>query len=181
MKVDKGRSFFVYQNDLGTLKRIESQLKIDRERDSRTLSQRVNSFSGTSTVGGRPRGWSNTWSSASHQHSYSFPYAHHGGSSWSAAGMRHTLHHVRSASNSVSYTSSPLAHYVVPSQSPSANMSLRRPRASTSPSTPMHIDHQTWFNDHRFDGSFPSRVLPFLYLGNLYVSQSIVSSQLTLI
>jgi dual specificity MAP kinase phosphatase len=28
-------------------------------------------------------------------------------------------------------------------------------------------DHQSWFNDPRFDGSFPSRVLPFLYLGNL--------------
>jgi dual specificity MAP kinase phosphatase len=29
------------------------------------------------------------------------------------------------------------------------------------------VDHQTWFSDPRFDGSFPSRVLPFLYLGNL--------------
>ncbi|KAG6335681.1 hypothetical protein ID866_3415 [Astraeus odoratus] len=28
-------------------------------------------------------------------------------------------------------------------------------------------DHQSWFDDARFDGSFPSRVLPFLYLGNL--------------
>ncbi|KAF8717927.1 Dual specificity phosphatase, catalytic domain, partial [Rhizoctonia solani] len=42
-----------------------------------------------------------------------------------------------------------------------------RARASTSPLLPAIVDHQTWFNDARFDGSFPSRVLPFLYLGNL--------------
>ena len=29
------------------------------------------------------------------------------------------------------------------------------------------LDHHSWFNDSRFDGSFPSRVLSFLYLGNL--------------
>ena len=46
-----------------------------------------------------------------------------------------------------------------------------RPRASTSPWLPSLFsgDHQSWFNDPRFDGSFPSRVLPFLYLGNLCV------------
>ncbi|KAJ8516784.1 hypothetical protein ONZ45_g5943 [Pleurotus djamor] len=43
-----------------------------------------------------------------------------------------------------------------------------RPRANTSPWLPsLFGDHQSWFNDNRFDGSFPSRVLPFLYLGNL--------------
>ncbi|KAJ7224861.1 hypothetical protein B0H12DRAFT_1149856 [Mycena haematopus] len=42
-----------------------------------------------------------------------------------------------------------------------------RPRARTSPWLPSFGDHQSWFNDPRFDGSFPSRVLPFLYLGNL--------------
>jgi len=45
---------------------------------------------------------------------------------------------------------------------------MRRPRASTSPHLPSLVDdHQVWFDDPRFDGSFPSRVLPFLYLGNL--------------
>ncbi|KAG5644183.1 hypothetical protein DXG03_009024 [Asterophora parasitica] len=43
-----------------------------------------------------------------------------------------------------------------------------RPRANTSPWLPSFSgNHQSWFNDSRFDGSFPSRVLPFLYLGNL--------------
>lgn len=46
---------------------------------------------------------------------------------------------------------------------------VKRPRANTSPWLPSFFggDHQSWFNDPRFDGSFPSRVLPFLYLGNL--------------
>ncbi|THH04917.1 hypothetical protein EW146_g10043, partial [Bondarzewia mesenterica] len=45
---------------------------------------------------------------------------------------------------------------------------IRRPRASTSPLLPSLVsDHHVWFDDPRFDGSFPSRVLPFLYLGNL--------------
>jgi hypothetical protein len=46
---------------------------------------------------------------------------------------------------------------------------MKRARAVTSPWLPSLFggDHQAWFNDPRFDGSFPSRVLPFLYLGNL--------------
>ncbi|CAE6457060.1 unnamed protein product [Rhizoctonia solani] len=56
----------------------------------------------------------------------------------------------------------------VPTPAPaSANQRKTRARASTSPLLPAIVDHQTWFNDGRFDGSFPSRVLPFLYLGNL--------------
>lgn len=42
-----------------------------------------------------------------------------------------------------------------------------RPRASTSPWLVPGASHHAWFDDPKFDGSFPSRVLPFLYLGNL--------------
>ncbi|KAG8964004.1 tyrosine/serine/threonine protein phosphatase pps1 [Tulasnella sp. 408] len=65
---------------------------------------------------------------------------------------------------------------VVPSQrgsslsqsyAPGQPVTVRRARASTSPMLPSFLDHETWFNDPKFDGSFPSRVLPFLYLGNL--------------
>lgn len=51
---------------------------------------------------------------------------------------------------------------------------LGRPRANTLPS--FISDHETWFDDARFDGSFPSRVLPFLYLGNLYVASCVMTS-----
>lgn len=56
---------------------------------------------------------------------------------------------------------------------------VKRPRANTSPWLPSFHggDHHSWFNDPRFDGSFPSRVLPFLYLGNLYVSLPSISFQ----
>ena len=52
---------------------------------------------------------------------------------------------------------------------PAAAVPQGRPRAQTMPPsrTAPWNDHQAWFNDPRFDGSFPSRVLPFLYLGNL--------------
>ncbi|KII85249.1 hypothetical protein PLICRDRAFT_57188 [Plicaturopsis crispa FD-325 SS-3] len=72
-------------------------------------------------------------------------------------------HHYTSSS----YTDSPLSAspMVVPSQ---GHLVKTRPRASTSPWLPgVFDDHQAWFSDPRFDGSFPSRVLPFLYLGNL--------------
>ena len=60
----------------------------------------------------------------------------------------------------------------VPS-TPAANSSKPLPapgraRALTTPiSMPSRVDHNAWFTDPRFEGSFPSRVLPFLYLGNL--------------
>ena len=45
-------------------------------------------------------------------------------------------------------------------------VAIREAREITGPWLPSLIDdHQCWFNDPRFDGSFPSRVLPFLYLG----------------
>jgi len=69
-----------------------------------------------------------------------------------------------STSASVDTTLSP-PMMIVPSQN---HMVKSRPRASTSPWLPsLFEDHQSWFSDPRFDGSFPSRVLPFLYLGNL--------------
>lgn len=56
----------------------------------------------------------------------------------------------------------------VPSEVMANGNTMRRPRASTLPPPLAAVgDHQLWFNDPRFDGSFPSRVLPFLYLGNL--------------
>ena len=68
-----------------------------------------------------------------------------------------------------SESSSPLPPSPPPMIVPSQNHLVKsRPRASTSPWLPsLFGDHQSWFNDPRFDGSFPSRVLPFLYLGNL--------------
>lgn len=95
----------------------------------------------------------------------------HSHSSHAIAGGRPTAKSVSFAQPPPSVASPPpvpsvsaLPAMMVPTQQ------QRRPRASTSPWLPsfsLFGDHQSWFNDPRFDGSFPSRVLPFLYLGNL--------------
>ncbi|KAA1086665.1 tyrosine/serine/threonine protein phosphatase pps1 [Puccinia graminis f. sp. tritici] len=46
--------------------------------------------------------------------------------------------------------------------------SVTPPLTSCAPSTPRPARSQhPWFYDSRFDGHFPSRILPFVYLGNL--------------
>jgi len=85
--------------------------------------------------------------------------------------------YARSPRNSISYPASALEAGIpigLPGveSSPTVTVPHRRPSAQTSPLLPPHIDHQTWFSDPRFDGSFPSRVLPFLYLGNLNHAQN---------
>lgn len=180
----KRRSFFVYQGDLGLLKRVEGRLRDDRERDMQRRPE------GEHERSGGTHGWGMGWSM----------------SDMAAAGIRYATgsppqHHgqprgARLAAKSVSFAQSPMAQYQRPSiegyrsacesasvpsmytgalhSSPiwgSADGSRARngrPRANTSPWLPSLIgDHQSWFSDPRFDGSFPSRVLPFLYLGNL--------------
>ncbi|CAO3652123.1 unnamed protein product [Cunninghamella echinulata] len=39
--------------------------------------------------------------------------------------------------------------------------------ASSSPPSPTQLQTYPWFYSPRFEGSFPSRIMPFLYLGNL--------------
>ena len=163
LQVQKKRSFFVYQNDLGILRRVESRLSSEREQERARTGARV---IGTGSLG-RQSGWPRFGSGVTSNSNARAVY-HTGG---------------RQASNSISNPSSsnlnfipsspqPLvtsppqpAPMIVPSQ---GHLVRSRPRASTSPWLPsLFDDHQSWFNDPRFDGSFPSRVLPFLYLGNL--------------
>ena len=166
LQVARRRSFFVYQSDLGVLRRVEARLAGER-------GAGVGVGGATGGAGGRVGGGGGRsvlgWTG----------FAHHGSGtpatsgSASASGGRDQGHpYRRPAANSVSSTNAPAgllpqARMVVPSQ---GHLVRSRPRASTSPWLPsLFADHQMWFNDPRFDGSFPSRVLPFLYLGNLYV------------
>ncbi|THG96393.1 hypothetical protein EW026_g5436 [Hermanssonia centrifuga] len=68
------------------------------------------------------------------------------------------------ASSGMGTTEHPLSSSVPKDTMPEM---IKRRRATTLPQLSTPSDHQIWFNDPRFDGSFPSRVLPFLYLGNL--------------
>ncbi|KAF7981319.1 hypothetical protein HWV62_34261 [Athelia sp. TMB] len=140
LQVAKKRSFFVYPGDLPVLRRVEARLESERERGGGGGGGSVRT--GASVVG-KAGGW---------------PRFAHPGGFYAGAGGRASA----SASTvSVVEGVGAGAGAVVPSQP-------RRARASTSPWLPsLFEDHQAWFSDPRFDGSFPSRVLPFLYLGNL--------------
>lgn len=170
LQVQKKRSFFVYQNDLGILRRVESRLSGEREQERARAGIRV--VNGTGSLG-RQSGWPRFGSGSGNG-------SGNGVSSNSNSNAR-TVYHTggRQASNSISIPSNPISNLnpnmpasvpqpapmIVPSQ---GHLVKSRPRASTSPWLPsLFDDHQSWFNDPRFDGSFPSRVLPFLYLGNL--------------
>jgi dual specificity MAP kinase phosphatase len=200
LQVVKRRSFFVYQNDLGVLRRVEGRLMSEREQERARGGGRPGfgatggSGAGAGKVGsggggslGRQNGWAR-FSNPSGGDSltggggYTRPSYHSGGrpaansisvpmpTPTSATSQGHT--HPSSSFGGVYPHSSGAADttlsppmMIVPSQN---HMVKSRPRASTSPWLPsLFEDHQSWFSDPRFDGSFPSRVLPFLYLGNL--------------
>ena len=197
LQVAKRRSFFVYQADLGLLRRVEGRLREEREREREINGngKRVLNVSGSGLGQGR-QGWfgesqgqgqslggrgggvvANGPPIAGHRRpakSVSFSQ-----SPFVVASMQRTPpilvpSHVQpqQSSDVAESCSAPPASQVFSSSSSSSTSVVKsRPRASTSPWLPSTFggDHQSWFNDPRFDGSFPSRVLPFLYLGNLCV------------
>ncbi|KAI0749280.1 hypothetical protein C8Q80DRAFT_1269183 [Daedaleopsis nitida] len=158
LQVEKRRSFFVYQSDLGVLRRVETRLEKDRAAQSQIQTPTHNS-----PGPGQPQ--DSNWSrSLGHARSVTFANPP-------------VLNHDHDPSDISTGVSAPAAVHPLRSRSDSeANAALAtplaapgRPRSKTMPPTrvPPWRDHQVWFNDPRFDGSFPSRVLPFLYLGNL--------------
>ncbi|KAK7031151.1 tyrosine/serine/threonine protein phosphatase pps1 [Paramarasmius palmivorus] len=228
LQVEKRRSFFVYQPDLGFLKRIESVVRDERrmekdridmekrekERRERELKQRDNnrpngggifsSFGGFGThVNPYAAGWgTGTMNGKQRPAAKSVSFAQSPISIPSCAPPpqqtlpesiatptpeeNHPTHHPASVPRSSSTVTLPVSSSAPTSSAlsgfggslgaasgatvPNVNGTRnRRPRANTSPWLPSLFggDHQCWFNDARFDGSFPSRVLPFLYLGNL--------------
>ncbi|KAF5349750.1 hypothetical protein D9758_010199 [Tetrapyrgos nigripes] len=201
LQVNKRRSFFVYQMDLGLLRRVEEYMleekkreKEKRDREERERKEREREWEGrysfmngsghlaySSLFNGGKGGYGfgthinphTTWSRASNftasgddrkayrsQVSKSVSFAHPP----SETMERGTT---RAAAIPISSSLPTLPSSVLDNSM--AGKRVQRPRARTSPWLPSLYggDHQNWFNDPRFDGSFPSRVLPFLYLGNL--------------
>ena len=140
---EKRRSFFVYPNELVPLKRIEARLERERSgAGTPPLSGGAASTHGMVTRHGRPPAMSVSFAPGS------VPNAFLAGPS-TAPGMRMGIPEQQLSSSA-------------PSQDGMSAMALsRRPRANTLPPISSPCDHQLWFNDPRFDGSFPSRVLPF--------------------
>ncbi|KAF8181270.1 hypothetical protein BJ912DRAFT_612758 [Pholiota molesta] len=258
LQVEKRRSFFVYQGDLGILRRVEGRLKEEREREKEKERERererervaagaylsslstptINAngkrtaptpvptrgsywtgsgssaaaASSSSTAPSRPipdKGNSSAFMGRPAAKSVSFAHAPQimSSSPYSPSSGPQPQPHLQIAipspppvveAQNISVMSSPqyagqtqfefgslpaqspphrpafttstqVQHALPPPTQQTSSVIKGRPRASTSPWLPSLFggDHQSWFNDPRFDGSFPSRVLPFLYLGNL--------------
>ncbi|TFK49728.1 hypothetical protein OE88DRAFT_1755506 [Heliocybe sulcata] len=145
MQVGKRRSFFCYQGDLALLRRVEGRCVKDREGEGagRSAAVMVRGALSIEVPGGHGHG-----RGASESESQSAP--------------------ALSSSSPQLAMMAPWHSRVSGAGAGAGAGAGRRPRASTSPALPTFVpSHETWFSDPRFDGSFPSRVLPFLYLGNL--------------
>ena len=195
LQVAKKRSFFVYQSDLGLLKKVETKVNQDRGRlkmnGSNALQSAPSSTSsvgpanGTSAVqyvivveGGTDVGWN-----PSLRPGWPQPMVGHGakgggvgadsvnGAQGHSASVEESPVQMQQAQPQTDDTVD--AGHDVNELGKAANApgyppgQYRRQRASTMSMVPTFTDHQSWFNDPRFNGSFPSRVLPFLYLGDL--------------
>lgn len=201
LQVAKRRSFFVYHNDLGLLRRMEARLREERERSglpspTAVLGSNIGGISGN--LNPATRNWSGSGGDAGIRGTASSGHRRPAAKSVSFAtppnlpGFKKTTNIVtppgscpiqqQALEEDVSMTVEPQPPQPVdmtaslgnlPSETSGETISTgvvkSRPRANTSPWLPSLFsgDHQSWFNDPRFDGSFPSRVLPFLYLGNL--------------
>lgn len=181
LQITRQRSFFVYQNDLDLLKKMESKLlssrkesmirskERERERDPITGGATTESVSESPIISGS-RWKFPTWGTRSGSLSIPNPPVIEEASATAAPSTGSSM-----VFPSLS-TSTPSTTLLG-----STNIAPRkRARASTSPMPNVLAEHWAWFNDPRFDGSFPSRVLPFLYLGNLCVSNSFTRSPLTM-
>lgn len=173
------RSFFVYPHDLDFLRKIETKLLNDAEdapRDSIRTGRGVEPKARGVTIDSVDSGPLGSASSS----------AGSGKWKWATWGASRTGSLSIPSGNSIEDNASPIEESTPPSLSsalPSLSTSTpgnsimtstlsvmtpkRRARASTSPMPSVLSEHYAWFSDPRFDGSFPSRVLPFLYLGNL--------------
>ncbi|TBU24429.1 hypothetical protein BD311DRAFT_671810 [Dichomitus squalens] len=158
LQVEKRRSFFVYQSDLGVLRRVEARLEKDRAAQSQSQAPRHPSPGPAGPGHDDDGNWSR---SLGHAAARSVQFANPvvkdpADIATGVSAPSVVAHPLRSRSESE-------ADVTAPALTPG------RPRSKTMPPQriPPWRDHQVWFNDPRFDGSFPSRVLPFLYLGNL--------------
>lgn len=178
----------MYQGDIGVLKRVEAKLAKDRQITGRGAPAPVSRpfLPGHQSSGScHPTGRSqfNSISNPPHTQPTNIP-SHQPGYQGSALSVSYEEHSLSSnAAAAADEGGDGLGRMIVPSQGFGSGHGgshgahghgghghgfVGRPRASTSPLLPSLVDdHQVWFDDPRFDGSFPSRVLPFLYLGNL--------------
>lgn len=179
LQVTKRRSFFVYQSDLGLLKRVEAKLNQDRGRP-KAINPSASDPASPSTSTGPGTGIGGvqymsvegateaSWNTGSRPGGHSSK----GVGSDSVSGGVHEELPVQMLQAQTRVDSKPSVGQDANESGKTVHIlgypnGFRRQRASTMPMSSAFTDHQSWFNDPRFNGSFPSRVLPFLYLGDL--------------
>ncbi|KAK0528384.1 tyrosine/serine/threonine protein phosphatase pps1 [Tilletia horrida] len=169
------RSFFLYARDLSLLKRVDDKLAFIR-RIARQAEEEAR-LRAEAAQKPKPK-HSFPWLSSSAEES---KHAAHGRMQSASECTSNSEH--SSWAKSLAAAASGLVSPNQPSQHRKAlsfasattaalSRNARNKRSPASPCSPMTqredpmIKH-AWFHNPRFEGSFPSRILPFLYLGNL--------------
>lgn len=171
LQLRANRSFFVYESDVAILEMIDrefqqrralarcqaEQKRQDVAADARRSRHAVSKSLGGSLTGDKRSAELRRMSlSAAASHSPSRSVGH--GLVYGAeSGKRSTLAtHSSSAeaASGICRTSTPTLQKLRPNQADMADAGQA-------------VDRHAWFDKSGFDGSFPSRILPFLYLGNL--------------
>jgi dual specificity MAP kinase phosphatase len=132
------RSFFLYPNDKPFLKKIDARLTADRKAKALRL---VNSSASVPTTPTSPIGNLSRWKS--------WTLGLNKGESTSATS---TTDKGSTSANGGKRLTVQAARELLASEEQGGSEAARKAKV--------------WFEDKRFDG-FPSRILPFLYLGNL--------------
>lgn len=201
LQVAKKRSFFVYQSDLGLLRKVETKVNQDRGRSKMNGPNALDSpYSSTAAAGpgagmsavqyvsvvegGTEIGWN-----PGLRPGWPQPVVGQGpgghlskgggvgadsvtgaqGHSASAEDLPVQMLQTQAQVDNKLDAAQEVNEFGKTTNTHGYSPGYRRQRASTMPMMPTFTDHQSWFNDPRFNGSFPSRVLPFLYLGDLWV------------
>ena len=184
LQVVKKRSFFVYQSDLGLLKKVETKVNQDRGRlkmnghdftpsltpppgTGVSAIQYVNVVESGTEVGWNP-GLRPGWPQPVVGQGAGGHLSKGGGVGADSLAGAHG-HSASVEELPVQIQQAHGQHDVTTTNVLGYSPGYRRQRASTMPMMSTFADHQSWFNDPRFNGSFPSRVLSFLYLGDLCV------------
>ncbi|KAF9143789.1 tyrosine/serine/threonine protein phosphatase pps1 [Mortierella sp. GBA39] len=189
MQTDFGRSFFVYPNDAIMMLEVEAQIwqRLVSEKNGGGLSASSKSAipgasastsfssSGMSSLSSSMSSTSSSFFSSllnmSNQPSQQGP--HDGSVQQNQEQGQDSGNGSSMAMEGLESTPDPEPTLTIPTITtapppPSLPSTINSNFAATYPFTqPEHLEKFGWFYDPEFEGSFPSRILPFLYLGNL--------------
>lgn len=158
LQLNAKRSFFLYPSDKPLLRKIDARLAADRRAKAIKLVSNVPSAKSTS-----PTSPSSPTHSSSSSGSLSSPLS----SRWKSWGFGSKSETTSTATSTANANSTPTAARDESKKSASTvdaarDLLVEEERGGSA----LANEARVWFDDRRFDG-FPSRILPFLYLGNL--------------